>query len=153
MGVREFYQRMVDNPGVYPKSSLPGIQDYYDAFEPYVKEGIPVFCICITTKFSGSMQSALSARGLILEKYPQAQIRVMDATVNTVLQGLLVLEAAAMQESGAGYEETIARMEEIKGTGRIFFTVGSMEYLKAGGRMERLPVWPEPCLGLSPLLH
>lgn len=58
VGVREFYQRMVDNPGVYPKSSLPGIQDYYDAFEPYVKEGIPVFCICITTKFSGSMQSA-----------------------------------------------------------------------------------------------
>ena len=92
VGVREFYQRMVDNPGVYPKSSLPGIQDYYDAFEPYVKEGIPVFCICITTKFSGSMQSALSARGLILEKYPRAQIRVMDATVNTVLQGLLVLE-------------------------------------------------------------
>lgn len=44
----------------------------------------------------------------------------MDATVNTVLQGLLVLEAAAMQESGVGYEETIARMEEIKGTGRIF---------------------------------
>ena len=72
VGVREFYQRMVDNPGVYPKSSLPGIQDYYDAFEPYVKEGIPVFCICITTKFSGSMQSALSARGLIGKISPGA---------------------------------------------------------------------------------
>lgn len=152
VGVREFYQRMVDNPGVYPKSSLPGIQDYYDAFEPYVKEGIPVFCICITTKFSGSMQSALSARGLILEKYPQAQIRVMDATVNTVLQGLLVLEAAAMQESGAGYEETIARMEEIKSTGRIFFTVGSMEYLKAGGRIGKVAGVAGALLGIKPVI-
>ena len=32
IGIREFYQKMVDNPGVYPKSSLPSIQDYYDAF-------------------------------------------------------------------------------------------------------------------------
>ena len=152
VGVREFYQRMVDNPGVYPKSSLPGIQDYYDAFEPYVKEGIPVFCICITTKFSGSMQSALSARGLMLEKYPRAQIRVMDATVNTVLQGLLVLEASARQESGAGYEETIARMEEIKSTGRIFFTVGSMEYLKAGGRIGKVAGVAGALLGIKPVI-
>ena len=34
IGIREFYQKMVDNPGVYPKSSLPFIRDYYDAFGP-----------------------------------------------------------------------------------------------------------------------
>ena len=82
---------MVDNPGVYPKSSLPSIQDYYDAFETYAREKVPVFCICITTKFSGSMQSALSAKELILEDYPEAVITVMDATVNTVPELLISL--------------------------------------------------------------
>lgn len=152
VGVREFYQKMVDNPGVYPKSSLPGIQDYYDAFEPYVKEDIPVFCICITTKFSGSMQSALTAKDLILEKYPYSRIQVTDATVNTVLQGLLVLEAAAMQESGAGFEAAIARVEEIKSTGRIFFTVGNMEYLKAGGRIGKVAGIAGTLLGIKPVI-
>lgn len=152
VGVREFYQKMVDNPGVYPKSSLPGIQDYYDAFEPYVKEDIPVFCICITTKFSGSMQSALTAKDLILEKYPHSRIQVTDATVNTVLQGLLVLEAAAMQESGAGFEAAIARVEEIKSTGRIFFTVGNMEYLKAGGRIGKVAGIAGTLLGIKPVI-
>ena len=30
--VREFYQNMVDQPGVYPKTSMPSTQDYIDVF-------------------------------------------------------------------------------------------------------------------------
>ena len=60
IGIRDFYQQMVDLKGVYPKSSMPSIQDYEEAFLPFAEEGIPVICICITTKFSGSMQSALT---------------------------------------------------------------------------------------------
>lgn len=76
----------------------------------------------------------------------------MDATVNTVLQGLLVLEAAAMQESGAGYEETIARIKEIRSSGRIFFTVGNMEYLKAGGRIGKVAGAAGALLGIKPII-
>lgn len=66
IGVREFYQRMVDEPKVYPKSSLPSMQDYIDAFMPMVEQGTPIICICITTKFSGSYQSAMNAKNIIL---------------------------------------------------------------------------------------
>lgn len=100
IGIREFYQKMVDNPKIYPKSSMPSVQDYVEVFEPLVREGKPVICICITTKFSGSMQSALNARQMLLEEYPEAEITVMDATVNTVLQGLLVLEAVRLRDRG-----------------------------------------------------
>ncbi len=31
--VREFYQKMVDNPKVFPKTSMPSVQDYIDVFE------------------------------------------------------------------------------------------------------------------------
>ena len=48
ISVRDFYNQMVEKEGVYPKSSMPSIQDYYDAFEQYAKEDIPVICICIT---------------------------------------------------------------------------------------------------------
>ncbi len=56
IGIRDFYQQMVDRKGVYPKSSMPSTQDYVDVFTPYARDGMPVICICITTKFSGSMQ-------------------------------------------------------------------------------------------------
>ena len=79
VGVREFYQEMVDHPDVYPKSSMPSVQDYVDAFLPFVKAGIPIICICITTKFSGSMQSALNAKAILKRNIPMH--RFMSATL------------------------------------------------------------------------
>lgn len=152
IGVREFYRQMVERKGVYPKSSMPSAQDYVEVFQPYAKEGIPVICICITTKFSGSMQSAVSARDIVLESWPDAKIQVIDSTVDTVLQGQFVLEAAAMRDRGMGYEETAARLEEIKGTGRIFFTVGNMEYLQHGGRIGKVAAVAGSVLGIRPII-
>ena len=152
IGIRDFYQKMVDESKIYPKSSMPSTQDYIDAFLPVVKQEIPIICICITTKFSGSMQSAMNAKNMLLEDYPDAQITVIDATVNTVLQGQYVLEAARMRDTGAGYEETIGRLEEIKSTGRIFFTVGNMEYLKHGGRIGKVAGIAGSVLGIRPVI-
>ncbi len=152
IGIRDFYQKMVDEPDVYPKSSMPSTQDYVDAFLPVVKKGIPIICICITTKFSGSMQSAINAKNMLLESYPDARIKIIDATVNTVLQGQYVLEAVRMQENGASYEKTISRLEAIKSTGRIFFTVGNMEYLQHGGRIGKVAGIAGSVLGIKPII-
>ncbi len=152
IGVREFYQQMVDRKGVYPKSSMPSAQDYVDMFLPYAKQGIPVICICITAKFSGSVQSATNARNLVREEYPEAEITVIDSTVDTVLQGLYVLEAASLRDSGKSYQETVSRLEEIKGSGRIFFTVGNMEYLQHGGRIGKVAALAGSILGIRPII-
>ena len=152
IGIRDFYQQMVERKGVYPKSSMPSIQDYEEAFRPFAEAGIPVICICITTKFSGSMQSALNARDILREKYPQSEITVMDSTVDTVLQGQYVLEAVNLRDSGVSYQDTIARLEEIKGTGRIFFTVGNMEYLRHGGRIGKVAALAGSVLDIRPVI-
>ena len=150
--IRDFYRQMVENKGVYPKSSMPSIQDYEEAFLPLVEAELPVVCICITTKFSGSMQSALNARTLLLEKYPRAEITVIDAAVNTVLQGQYVLEAAELRDQGTSYQDTVARLEEIKHTGRIFFTVENMEYLRHGGRIGKVAALAGGALDIRPII-
>lgn len=152
IGIRDFYQQMVDRKGVYPKSSMPSVHDFEEAFLPFVKDGTPVICICITTKFSGSMQSAVNARSIVQEQYPDAEITVIDATVNTVLQGLYVLEAAKLRDAGVSYQDTVARLEEIKSTGRIFFTVGNMEYLKHGGRIGKVAALAGGVLDIRPVI-
>lgn len=150
--VRDFYDAMVSNPKVYPKSSLPSVQDYADVFVEYARQDIPVICICITTKFSGSYNSAINARDIILEEYPDAKISVIDSTINTVLQGLFVREAVSMQQRGISYEENVERLEKIKSSGRIFFTVGSIDYLRAGGRIGKLKGFAADVLGIKPLI-
>lgn len=152
LGVREFYQEMVDHPKQFPKSSLPSVQDYVEAFTPYVKEGKDIICLCITTKFSGSYNSAKTAAELLVEEYPSVRIQVVDTMVNTVLQGLLVLETVRMQQAGISFEQTLERIERMKSTGRIIFTVGNYEYLIHGGRIGKVMGSAASTLGIKPLI-
>lgn len=152
IGVRDFYQKMMDNKKVYPKSSLPSVEDYIEAFTPFVEENIPIICICITTKFSGSLNAANNAKEILLDQYKEAKITIIDSTINTVLQGLYTLEASKMQQAGWDYEQTINRLEEIKSSGRIIFTIASMDYLQKGGRIGKLTGLLTNTLKIMPLI-
>ena len=152
MGVRTFYQEMINNKGVYPKSSLPSVQDYIEVFEPIIRQGKGIVCICITAKFSGSAQSASNARQILLESYPQARIEVIDSTVNTVLQGLFVLEAAKMCNGGVPMDACVNELLSMRDSGRIFFTIGSIDYLQHGGRIGKLSGLAASVLGIKPLI-
>lgn len=152
LGVRDFYNEMVGHPDVFPKSSMPSVDDFYQVFKKSAKEQIPVICICITRKFSGSLQSATVAKEMIEEEYPDAKITLIDSTVNTVLQGLFVLEACRLRDMGLGYEEIVEKILPIRETGRIFFTIGSIDYLRHGGRIGKLAGIAAGALGIKPMI-
>lgn len=152
VGVRDFYQKMVDNPDVFPKTSLPAINDYISAFTPYVEAGIPVICMCLSSKMSGSYNSACNAKDILLDEYPEAKITVIDSTLITGLQGLYVLEAVRMRDNGMGYEETVEKLQEIKETGRIVFSTADISYLKTGGRLGKLMSIANNALKIKPLI-
>ena len=97
ISVEDFYQMMADRAGTFPKTSMPSVQDYVDVFEKYVKDGVPVLCICLNAAFSGSIQSAMNAKNQILEDYPEAQIEVVDSEEVTALQGMFVEEACRLR--------------------------------------------------------
>lgn len=152
VGVREFYQQMVDHPGVYPKTSLPSPEDYLKVFKRVAEEGKDIICICITTKFSGSYNSALTASSICKTKYPDTRITIIDATVNTCLQGLLVKETCRMYQNGLEYDAIVENIERIKQTGRIFFTVGNLDYLRHGGRIGKLLGLVGATLRIKPMI-
>ncbi len=148
----EFYKWMIDNPKIMPKSAAPSIDDFSQVFTELVEKGEKVLCICITVKFSSSYQNACIAKDLVLEKYPEAKIEVVNSICNTVLQGLVVYEATRLRESGASLEYAAAELERIKPSGRIFFTIGSMDYLSVGGRIGKLAGKVSGVLGLRPII-
>jgi len=152
LNVRDFYEFLVENPTTFPKTSLPTVSDFIDAFEPLAKKGIDIVCICISTKLSGSYNSATNARDMVLEDYPNAKIAVIDSHINTVLQGLLVIESAKMRDAGLSFEEIVAKIETLKSTGRIFFTVENIDYLVHGGRIGKLLGSATKTLNLRPLI-
>lgn len=148
-----FYQEMAENPGVYPKTSMPTQVDFYETFLPYAEKGEKVLYLNLTSKFSSSFQSANLAAEALMEEYPACKIAVIDSMSATVQEGLLVLEAARMAEAGMAFEEAVARIEELKKTSRIFFTTADLSYLQKGGRIGKLLQTAAVALKIKPIIH
>ena len=153
IGIREVYQRMVvDQPDVYPKTSLPSLQDYIEVFTSYIKKDLAVICICFTPSLSGSYNCACNAKEIVCEEYPEAKISVINSEAGTVSQALMVIEAGKMHQAGIGYEQCVDILEKMKLTNHIFFTVGNTDYLVHGGRIGKLAAIASNALSLKPLI-
>ena len=152
ISVEEFYQQMADREGQFPKTSMPSVQDYADVLEKYVKDNVPVLCICLNSAFSGSIQSAMNAKNQLLEDYPEAQIEILDSELATLLQGMLVEEACRLRGAELELKEAVKLLEEVRSTGRIFFTTNDLEYLQHGGRIGKLAGIAAGALKIKPLI-
>ena len=152
ISTQAFYRKMAEMPGVFPRTSMPTMEDYLEAFRPQAERGMPVLCICLNGRFSGSVQSARNAREVLLEDYPRAEIAVVDSQLATVLQGLLVEEAADLRDRGCSLEEAVAALEPLPMTGRIFFTTNDLSYLQHGGRIGKAAATTGTLLKVKPLI-
>lgn len=152
ISIPDFYQAMIDHKDCYPKTSMPAIQDYIDAFTPFAQSGMPLLCICLTKMFSGSLQSAMTAKDAVLEEYPDAKICVMDSQLVTALEGLLVQEAVRLRDLDLDLDTAVPMLEGIRSTGRIFFTTKDLKYLEHGGRLSKVASVAGSMLNLKPIL-
>ena len=153
ISAEDFYREMAENPGVYPKTSMPTQVDFYEAFLPCAKKGEKVIYLNLTSKFSSSFQSARLAAEALMEDYPDCKIAVIDSFSATVQEGLLVTEAARMAQDGISFEEAVERLEELKMTSRIFFTTGDLSYLQKGGRIGKVLTQAASMLKIKPIIH
>lgn len=150
--VRDFYQYLIDNPTIFPKTSMPSLQDYLDVFEEIAKTKNDIICLTISSKLSGSYNSAIAAKQILEENYPDIKVTVIDTTVVTGLQGMLVEEVMKMKKANCTYEQMIEKIEKLKMTGRVFFTLQTMDYLVHGGRVGKLSGMAAGKLGIKPII-
>lgn len=149
--VREFYQTVVDSK-VFPKTSLPSIQDYVDVFTSIAKEGSDIICYTISKKFSGSFNSANIASQIVMDEYPDRTIKVFDSTLVTISQGLWIRMLAAYKKSGATMEDIVKLNDSLLETSRIYFSVDNLDYLIHGGRIGKAMGKGANLLGLKPII-
>ncbi|MDR1000847.1 MAG: DegV family protein [Clostridiales bacterium] len=137
---------------IMPKTSLPPIQDYLDVFRPALDNGQDILCICLTSKFSGSINSANNAFNLLADEYPDRKIRVFDSRMCTVGQGAIVVQAARLRDMGYSMDETCDVLDKVIKRSRIIFTVDSLEYLQRGGRIGKVTAFAGILLNIKPII-
>ncbi|HHW66946.1 DegV family protein [Defluviitalea raffinosedens] len=148
----ENFYHILRNQNVFPKTSLPSVDDYMKTFIKYIQDHKNIICFCLTSKFSGSYQAAVNAKNILEEEYPEAKIEVINSIQATAGQGLIVLQAAKMKKAGYSMEDIIKNIEVLKETARITFFVDTLEYLEKGGRIGKVSALIGGVLNFKPLI-
>lgn len=148
----EFYQRLRAEK-IFPKTSLPSINDYMERFMPHVEAGKSIICVCLSSNFSGSYNAAVNARELILENYPNAKIEIINSLNATAGEGILVQEIGRMIEAGLDFEKIVETAYKLRENARIFFFVETLDYLEHGGRIGKASALLGTMLNVKPIIY
>ena len=151
ISLEEYFRYMTEEKG-YPKTSLPSIQDYMDAFRPALEAGKDIICITMTRTLTASLESAVTAKSMLEEEFPHAQIHVINSWVATGAQALLLMEMARMQKDGKSLNEVLTYAEKAREDARIHFMVGDLSYLEIGGRIGKVATISAGLLKIKPII-
>ncbi len=129
-----FYERMARSKSI-PTSSQPAPMDFYNTFEKLVTNNNKVVGIFISSDMSGTYSTALMAKRMIIEKYPAAEIEILDSRSNCMQLGFAVLAAARAAKAGASIIEVVEQAAQVMKRSRFLFVPDTLEYLQKGGRI------------------
>lgn len=149
----DYFNRLKNEKDLFPKTSQPSPQDYLDQYTPYLQAGKDLLVVTISSKLSGSNNSARIAMEMAKDEFPAANIYVVDSLSATIGQGLLVREVINMREAGLSVSEAATLALKIVPTIRLYFTLDTLEYLKRGGRISPAKALVGNMLGIKPILH
>lgn len=148
----EFYAK-ISSKNVSSTTSLPSVQDYLSQFRSALRNGQDILCLCLTQAFSGSYKSAVNAKHILEEQYPDANIQVIDSIQATAGEGILLLQIAYMKKAGFTLEQVLEILDKLKPTARIMFTVDTLDYLAKGRRIGKAASLAGNMLDLKPLIQ
>lgn len=128
------FYKMMAKKGI-PTSSQPAIGELYKEMISVVEQGDSLCCIFLSADMSGTFATGQIAKDMVLEKYPEAQIEIVDSRSNCMQLGFAVIQAARAAKEGKGLDQVKeAALENIKRS-RFLFIPENLEYLKKGGRI------------------
>ncbi|SHE75529.1 DegV family protein [Clostridium fallax] len=148
---KTFYDSMRN--GETPSTSQINVFRFTEEFEKHIKEGKGILYISFSSGLSGTYNSALLAREEILEKYPDADISIVDSRAASLGVGLLVYYSCCYKSQGKSKEEVVKWIEETKDKVCHFFTVNDLHHLKRGGRISTTAAIVGSILNIKPVLY
>ena len=108
--------------------------------------------LAFSSGLSGTYQSAVIAREMVLEEYPQAKITVVDTLAAASGEGFLVQEMVELRESGKSLTEALLIFEELILRLKSLFMVDDLNHLARGGRIPKAVAMVGTMANIKPLL-
>ena len=153
MSKDEFWQKMVnsrDEEDLKLKTSQPSPQDFLNAYNKLFEKGYKqIISVHPSSKLSGTAQAARVGRSLTNR---EDDIELIDSMGGSLLQGILVLEAAKKAVKKESFGEIINWINSYKNKGKLLMIVPDLKYLEKGGRIGKAGSAIAGMIQLKPIL-
>lgn len=143
-----FIEKMKASPEC-PKSACPSPERYMQEFEGQEE----CYVITLSSRLSGSYNSAVVARDMYLENHPEAKIEIVDSRSASCGQALLAMKIKEMKENGLSFEDVKKKITEFRETMETRFVLESLENLRKNGRLSRMTFTICNVLNIRPVMR
>lgn len=124
-----------------------------EEFAAEMRAGDECIVITISSKLSGSYNSALVAKNMVLEEIPDKKIAIIDSESAVSGETRLALLAHELSQAGLSFEETVAQLEDLaKNRMHTFFVLESLDNLIKNGRISKAAGVLGSMLSLRPVM-
>jgi DegV family protein with EDD domain len=130
--MREAEKRGIKSFG---KTSQPSPKDFLDAFRKQLERFDKIICITLTSKLSGTYNSAIQARGMLREE-DQKRVFIVDSLNASCGEGLSDLKAIDLIGQGKDTEEIVKELEKFVPQVRLYGMLEEIKWLEASGRIS-----------------
>lgn len=141
-----FYEKLIECDELPVTSQVPPFA-FEEAFREAMETGNQVIAITLSSKLSGTWQSAcIAAEGF------GGKVRVVDSENASIGQHALVEYALRLKDAGLGLEEIVEKLEADKKRIRLIALLDTLEYLKKGGRISKAAAMAGSLLSIKPVI-
>ena len=142
---KAFYEKLVETD-VHPTTSQATPADFMTVYEKAAQAGESAVVITLSSKLSGTYQSAVIAAA------DYENIYVVDSSSVTIGGAILTELALQLLDQGLDAREIAGRLEDAKGKIRLVALLDTLEYLKKGGRISKTVAFAGAVLNIKPVV-
>ena len=136
-----------DKTGELPKTTAANVGDCIDYFKPFAEAGKTVIHLSLSAEFSSTYNNACLAASEFENIY------VVDSRNLSTGNGLLVIAAAEMAQSGMEATEIVEKLNAMALCVDASFVIDKLDYLHKGGRCSALAMLGANVLKLKPCIE
>lgn len=150
MTTEDFYAALKE--GKKSATSQINPATYVEVLAPILEGGEDILYICFTSGLSGTYQSALIAKEMLEEDFPERRLLVVDSLCASAGQGYFVYLAALQKEAGLSLDELEEWVLTHRNRIAHWFTVEDLFHLQRGGRLSFAEAMLGSALKIKPII-
>ncbi|NLJ40765.1 MAG: DegV family protein [Clostridiales bacterium] len=142
-----FIEDMKESPEV-PKTSCPSPQDFIERY----KGKKSVFVVTLSSKLSGTFQSAMLAKEIFLTEIGNKFIHVFDSLSASIGETLVSLKISELIGKGLKEKDIVEKTDSYISGMKTFFTLNTLDTLVKSGRVSQLAAKVSSALSIKPIM-